>query len=282
MKLSIFYDHLQEICTQEGMTMPEALFEAKRCGIDGIEIHLSDLLEDEGRIVSEIEKAGMCVSCIYESFDWGNRPDIRGGAAQIDAAKRVGAKKILVIPGFLPQDEADAIASRRGSYERTAPAMEANERIRNMRAALRQVTARAARVGIAVTLEDFDGKTAPFAGMNQLLWFIKQVEGLRFTMDTGNFAFSDEDAAEGYRLLRDYVVHVHCKDRGREDTVPAQNRHNRGLAPCPAGSGYMPIGAVVRDLKNRGYGGFLAVEHFGAADQLEFMRKSAEYLKTLI
>lgn len=44
----------------------------------------------------------------------------------------------------------------------------------------------------------------------------------------------------------------------------------------------MPIGAVVRDLKSRGYGGFLAVEHFGAADQLEFMRKSAEYLKTLI
>lgn len=36
---------------------------------------------------------------------------------------------------------------------------------------------------------------------------------LKFTLDTGNFAYSDEDAVQAYEVLKDYIVHVHCKDR---------------------------------------------------------------------
>ena len=44
----------------------------------------------------------------------------------------------------------------------------------------------------------------------------------------------------------------------------------------------MPIAELVGKLKDKGYKGYLAIEHFGAPDQLGFMLKSAEFLKGLL
>lgn len=56
----------------------------------------------------------------------------------------------------------------------------------------------------------------------------------------------------------------------------------RGLRSVPVGDGYIPIAELVQKLKDRGYRGYLAIEHYGASDQLGFMLKSAEYLKKLL
>lgn len=281
MKFSIFYDHLQEICTQKRLDMPFVLNEAKACGIDGIEIRLSCLLENEKTVVAEIEKAGMRISCLYEFYDWGNKPDILSGKKHVDAAKRVGARKILIIPGYLSEEEAQQLIDQIDSFDQLNSVMRNNRKIQNMQTTLQQVVDYAEPYDIAVTLEDFDMKVVPASRMNQLLWFMENVQGLKFTMDTGNFAFSDENALEAYQLLKKYVVHVHCKDRARENGISQSNRNNHGLATCPVGAGYMPIEAIVRDSAAGGYDGFFAIEHFGAPDQLEYMKKSAEYLKAL-
>lgn len=42
---------------------------------------------------------------------------------------------------------------------------------------------------------------------------MKNVPGLKYTLDTGNFAFSDENVLEAMEVMKDYIVHVHCKDR---------------------------------------------------------------------
>lgn len=102
----------------------------------------------------------------------------------------------------------------------------------------------------------------------------------------GNFAYSDEDVAQGYELLKEYIVHVHCKDRGQEEKYQAaeregRRRHCRGLACVPAGGGYLPIGELVTRLKAQGYDGYLAIEHFDAPDQMEYIRRSADYLKNI-
>lgn len=282
MKLSVFYDHLREASEQRNLPMIHILKEAKQCGIDGIEISLSCLLDNQETILREITEVGMSISCIYEFHSWDRGNDITYGKKQVDVAQLVGAKNILVIPGFVSEKEAEVLSQRGATYEEVAAAMNQNEKVQNMKEALIDLVAYAKEREITVTLEDFDGFTAPFAMKNQLLWFMRQVPGLKFTMDTGNFVFSDEDAWSSYQQLRDYVVHVHCKDRGKEEIISKDYQWNKGMAACPTGNGYMPIKQIVEDLLHMGYEGYLAIEHFGAEDQLEYMRNSAEYLNSIL
>lgn len=50
--------------------------------------------------------------------------------------------------------------------------------------ALKELVAYGKEKNILVTLEDFDGPVQPFARMYQLLWFMENVPGLKFTLDT--------------------------------------------------------------------------------------------------
>ena len=82
------------------------------------------------------------------------------------------------------------------------------------------------------TLEDFDGPVQPFARMYQLLWFMENVPGLKFTLDTGNFAYSDEDAVQAYEVLKDYIVHVHCKDRNVDPALTGEQIQSGTSCGC--------------------------------------------------
>ena len=97
----------------------------------------------------------------------------------------------------------------------------------------------------------------------------------------GNFAYSDENVWDAYTLLQEYIVHVHCKDRGEEPNC-SENIYNRGLATIPVGKGYLPIGALEEKLATKGYDGYLAIEHFGSSDQFTYLLDSAAYLKSLM
>lgn len=122
-------------------------------------------------------------------------------------------------------------------------------------------------------------KNEAAARMYQLLWFMENVPGLKFTLDTGNFAYSDEDAVQAYEVLKDYIVHVHCKDRNVDPALTGEHRYNRGLLAAAVGSGYLPMKEILDRLKESGYEDYLAIEHFNAADQVAFMEQSAAFLQ---
>ena len=163
-----------------------------------------------------------------------------------------------------------------------------------MRDALAELTEYGKERGIQVSMEDFDSFTSPIARMNPMKWFLDQVPGLGHTLDMGNYVFSDEDVREAYELLKDRVCHVHCKDRGMEEEKSPElwealflepeeePKHRRGLGSVPVGEGYLPIKELVERLKDQKYQGYLAIEHFGAPDQLSYLQKSAEYLNSLL
>ena len=99
-------------------------------------------------------------------------------------------------------------------------------------------------------------------------------EGLRWTFDTGNFAYVREDPAEAYARLRKYLAHVHVKDRSHDASRGLPDGSNAKadisgelMYPCECGGGYVGAEFLVKRL---------AAEHFGAADQLDYMRRSAE------
>ena len=288
MKLSVFYDHITEACTQRKLPVQEVLKQVRDAGITGIEINLSQLLDKKEEILENFRDADLCISSIYEFYDWGNQGDLSHGRKQVETAYEVGAGKILVVPGFVSAKEAAQFRRKNHSYKELAACMAQNEKIRKMEKNLSELVFYSMELAedekaVAVTLEDFDGKLAPYATANGLLYFMEHVPDLKYTVDTGNFAFSDEDAWEGYEQLKSYVVHAHCKDRGEEKKLRYWTcRVNRGLATVPVGSGYMPVARIVEDLLDRGYDGYFAIEHFGAKDQLFCIRESAKYLKNEI
>ncbi len=294
-KLSVFYEHLREASEQTGKSFEEILREARRAGITGVEMEFSTLVKrpELNRIIKD---AGMEISCFYQFFDFGNHyaAGMHTGRKMIDTAKSMGVPKVMIIPGFLSEEQAKLLNRASTSFEETAAYMGAVAEVLAMRDAIAELTEYAKDRGIAVTLEDFDNFTSPIARMNPIKWFLEQVPGLQHTLDMGNYAFSNESIAEAYDLFKEQIGHVHCKDRGEEAEedeaiwealgLPYGEElfHRRGIRPVPVGDGYLPIAELVGKLKEQGYEGYLAIEHFGAPDQLGFMQKSAEYLLRLL
>ena len=238
----------------------------------------------------------MEISNLYQFFDFGNHyaAGMHTGRKMIDTAKAMGIQRVMIIPGFLAPEQAKELTKASSSFEETAAYMEGISEILAMRDAIAELTEYATERGIMVSMEDFDAFDSPIARMNPIKWFLTQVPGLKHTLDMGNYAFSNESAAEAYELFKDQIGHVHCKDRGEEKEedpeiwkglgVPygEELSHRRGMKPVPVGDGYMPIAELVKKLKDQGYQGYMAIEHFGAPDQLGFMLKSAEYMRELL
>ena len=300
MQISVFYDHITQARQQTGKSLPQLLEVCRSWGIEGLEINYTQLQRGGYRLLREFRRAGMSISCIYEFYDFTHNGDLKQAKKHVDLAAKVGAGKVLIVPGFLEEQEAKELeeccsgrqpAGSRGEqaaeaedasgFEAVTRYMESHTSTCRVRDALRELVDYGQKKGVRITLEDFDGYTSPCARMLPLKWLMEQVPGLGFTLDMGNFAYSDEDVTKAYELLKDYIVHVHCKDRGTEETCRPDSRHCQGLACVPTGGGYLPVGELVMRLKAQGYDGYLAIEHFDAPDQMDYICRSAEFLKSI-
>lgn len=267
MKVSVFYDHVREASRQTGKNENEILRELYAEGARGLEIRLADLLEDGG-LYNRISDEGFQISCIYEFYEMQKKDESAKGRKHIEAGAEAGCGRILVVPGFLEKGEAEefhAIAD--GEEENILEAyMERNHKIENMCRGLSRMTVWGKEKNVKVTVEDFDDYASPLSRIGGIRWFLKKVPDLGFTFDMGNFAYMQEDIWKAWKILGHSAVHVHCKDRCR------------GLEPAATGTGDIPIGKLTEKLRERGYGGWLAAEHFGAADQEAFMLESVRFL----
>lgn len=108
--------------------------------------------------------------------------------------------------------------------------------------------------GISVLVEDFDSKKIPCGNCGDMLFFGEKVSKLKYTFDTGNFAYFGEDALECFEKLKGRIGHVHLKDR------------NPDMSVTETGKGSIPIEEIVGKLKESGYNGTISVEMFGASD----------------
>ena len=80
-----------------------------------------------------------------------------------------------------------------------------------------------------------------------------------------------------------YISAVHCKDRGwaKNAGEPKITVGGRAMYPVAVGDGDLDMAGMVRTILDAGYTGVFAAEHFGSADQLRDMERSAQYLKNL-
>lgn len=263
MKLSVFYDHIVDAATQSNRSLLEICKCVREYGISAVEMDYNRLSENEEEIIGYLHESELEISCIYRIFDFGHDPNPQPGFELIDTAKRVGAKNVLVIPGFIQKDE------------------DADAALENMKQTVSAVCQYAKAHEITVTMEDFDNKSAPFATVSQVKWFMEQVPGLVCAFDTGNFIYMEEDVLEALPVLNSYIGHLHCKDRSldiKPFEEPLLTVKGRALYSSPVGSGCIPIKEIVVHMLEQGYEGYFAIEHFGSKQQLEDMKRSSEYL----
>lgn len=268
-QLNIFLEHIFEGAEQQGISPEKMLAYAREAGYEGLECDLWRLAK-RAETKALFDSCGLSAASVYNRYDMGHEAEsiTRDKIKEhLDTAAYFGAKKVLSVAGFIaPEDNFEAIREK-------------------MAENLSFMCEEAKQYGITVTLEDFDDEAAPYSDADGLLWFMENVNGLKFTFDTGNFAYSLENAEEAYLKLRKYVAHVHLKDRSRDssrknaaDTNGKADLSGKIMYPCEACGGYIGIEGIVKKLLEDGYRDSFSVEHFGAADQLLYMRRSAENL----
>ncbi len=267
--LAVFYEHIFEAAEQSGISVEQALLHAKSCGIDYVESDIWRLSERE-QVKQLFDRCGMGVSSIYAHFDMlhDSADVVREKYTDLfETAQYFGAEKVLCIPGFF--DETDR-----------------TEQMNKFSDGLTEMCAAAEKYGIAVTVEDFDDVNSPCCRAADLLYLLQNSEGLKYTFDTGNFRYCLESAAEAYKLLKPYIAHVHCKDRSYDAANSAPDGSNGKadlsgavMYPEVCCNGIVGMSDLLKELKADGYDGIFAIEHFGAADQLRYMKKSADNIR---
>ncbi len=273
MKLSVFYEHIFEAAQQSGKSVEWVLGYAKSCGIDLLECDLWRLSDREEQLAL-FRRCGMGVSCIYSHFDFlHDSAEIseKKGRELLKAAEYFGAGKVLCLPGLY--------SGARDRDGETAQFIGGISWLCDM----------AREYGVAVTIEDFDDINSPCCRMRDIKALLDGCEGLRYTFDTGNFRYCLEDAEEAYGLLRDKVAHVHLKDRSYDPARRnADNTNGKPdlageiMYPAEVGGGIIGAERLIKRLLSDGYDGIFAIEHFGAADQLAYMKKSAESIMCIM
>lgn len=276
MKLSVFYEHIHDAADQSGISLKEICTLVKSFGIDALEMDADRFKAEEDSILTLLAKNGLTVSCMYGFFDFGHITSSEVQQGQITSflsmAGRARASRVLVIPGFLGEHEQDPAS---GEYQQC---------VRAMKDAVAAMCAAAKPLGITVGMEDFDDVRAPFATTAQLLSFVEEIPELSCFFDTGNFLYSGEDALDAYKRCRPHIGYVHCKDRTFEvhpGEEPKLTVNGRAMYAIPAGGGCIPMKELVTSLLKSGYDDTFVIEHFGAKDQLAYMKQSAEWLLNL-
>lgn len=264
MRISVFYHHITEASRQTGRALDDVIARAREAGVAGVEMDAESLRAD-GALPGRLRERGLDLCAIYGQFDFGHDTPLQAGLDLIDNAARLGAKRVLIVPGFIRPGE---------TAEHVLP---------GMISALRDICAYAGALGVAVGIEDYDAREAPYSTVEQLHRFFDAVPALGCVFDTGNFIYSEEDAAEAYQSLRAHVTAVHLKDRSpvclTRGDQPIETIMGRRLYPAPVGGGCLPMLDLLRALRRDGYDGDLAIEHFGAADQMGYIVASAQWLR---
>ena len=271
MKLSVFYEHIVEAAQQENQSLETICEMVSSFGIEGVEIENTRLIEEKDRVLNALKAGNLEISCMYGFFDFAHQSKeiaVNAGVDMVHLAEELGIKKIMLIPGFLSENEFLPIIYKK--------------KVDQMVDILKNICSYAKSKNIMVVLEDFDGKEAPFATSEQLKYFMDSISDIYCAFDTGNFLYSEEDALEVLSLFIHKIGHVHCKDRSfeiEENEIPKATIKGRDMYSCAVGSGCIPMKEIVDKIMETGYDDYFAIEHFGSLHQLRDMELSARWFK---
>lgn len=228
---------------------------AANLGFDGVELDWKKMEEARGTgdlrsarrlaIRRRAENAGVVVSSVCAH--WGNQggiadlnPDTRQKAMAavtqgITMCAELGAE-VLLIPFF------------------GVALLQHEVLINQLTQSLRELAPDAEATGIRLGIES----TLPAAQVKRLLDQVSS-RAVGSYWDMGNAMWLGHDVFEEIRTLGDRIVAVHAKEFIGSPT-PDPSRVFEGLNAVPFGEGMVPVPAVMNELRNAGYDGWITLE----------------------
>ena len=247
-RISIFFDHVAEMARQENISIREAAQRVRQLGVEGIDVRVT---MSDSQLTMLDELGFQNASAIADiNFVKGEQPDAVRQA--IDFMKRRGYKRLLVIPGLLPENATPGLLDEVG---------------KRMAAFVKE----ASKEGIDVMVEDYDNARSPCYNTQSLDRLFAASPQLNHVFDTGNYLFCGEEVMTALRHFRPRIHHVHLKDR----------KAMRDHASLPVGTGIVPLKEVVAELLRSGYDGWFTIEHFGAPSMLDYATQSVANLQAV-
>lgn len=270
MKISVFYENIAEGVNFYNLDMKETLMQLKEEGLEKIYFSYDTLKNDkEDTILFMLRELELGVEGLYSFVQFDYFPMDEEYKGCIDMALKCNAGNVLLVPGFIREDEKER----------------EEELKQNMWTGLKNAVQYGKEKGIAVSIEDFDGLTAPYCCVVGVKEFLENVPGLAFSFDTGNFVMYHDDEQEAFELFNDKICTVHLKDRSHK----GDNEKHPGLAcadgevlySVPIGSGFIKIEEIMAKLKEQGYDGGLIAELYGyyPENMIEGIRKSVRWIR---
>ena len=255
--LSVFYHYVLDVAKQCDIGVEESLGRVRGMGYEGLVFDIV-LLTDRAAQRGLYQSAGLAVTSIYAEVDfvhWEPERCRRAAGDLLDCCAFFGVRTALVLPGVFTDGD-DRVAGLRKIYD-----------------GLEGVCRLAQGSGIDVTVEDFGVAGSPNGSIAGCRHMLDNVEGLKFTFDTGNFACYGEDPFTAYAALKDRVAYVHLKER------PRGPDGRIAIGNLPVGDGALELDRLIRTLVADGYTGAFAVEQFDLDDQLTALRRSADFCR---
>ena len=271
MNISIFSYYLLFLYEKDFFKTPyDAFFHAKKCGITHAEAFTFEFPKYPLSAYKKyLQEADITLQTIITttSFAVCGKENYNCELSRIKKlchdAKNAGAEFLMIVP--------DAESS---NFPQT------KTQIRdNIIEGMNEIVNAGKAEGITVTMENFSLNSYPYSTIDEMEYILKNVDGLKYTIDSGNFHCVKNDILKAYERLKSYVVNVHVKD-WHEDADGLISRPGLPtLDGCTFGEGLLPLKELLSELKKDNYGGSLVIELNSEKITPESISLSAEFLR---
>lgn len=258
----------------------EALAEAKKIGVDGIQVYAGHSFpfdatdKDLNEIRKKVEDHGLAFSAICGDFGCGmyyekDRAMIDREKRILEMAKILGINIVTTHIGVVPEEE------NCGQYE-------------SMHVVCRE---------LADFAKSIDGHFAVETGPEKaclLKGFLDNLgsDGVAVNLDPANLVMcAGDDPVEAVKILKDYIVHTHAKDGIQLKPFDTKRLYApqffgvqpldfEGFREVPLGQGGVDWKEYIAALKSIGYDGYLTIERECGDDPCKDIGDAVKFLDT--
>jgi sugar phosphate isomerase/epimerase len=238
-------------------------FDYMELTMDPPRAHYQILQEEKGEIIRELEKRKMSLICHLPTFvstadltDSIRESSIKEVIHSLEVADQLGAKKVVIHPGFITGLGQFVLDRARGYAIK----------------AIDIFTKKAESLGLTLCIENMFPRSNFLVEPEDFVEIFKMFPNLKMTLDPGHANIEgkgEKRTLEFIRRFPDRIYHIHANDNfGKEDNH------------LPIGAGIIDYPKIMKALKEIGYDGTITLEVFSR--DREYLRISKEKIAKMV